>query len=76
MHKSSNSGSPDTTLPTERDNNQSRSLEISPTSKLGEVMIDTNQSRTVGMFKKSSDFDSLNQENPFTKFASNPCGGR
>lgn len=76
MHKSSNSGSPDTSLPTEKDNNQSRSLEVSPTSKLGDVTIDTNQQRTVGMFKKSSNFADLNQENPFVKFASNPCGGR
>lgn len=35
---------------------------------------DTNQTREVGMFKKSSDFDSLDQLNPFVGMASNPCG--
>lgn len=36
----------------------------------------TNQSRRIGMFQKSSDFDQFSEENPFTKMASNPCGDR
>lgn len=37
---------------------------------------DTLQTKQVGMFKQSSDFDSLDQLNPFVGMASNPCGGR
>jgi len=37
---------------------------------------DTNQTRKVGMMKKSSDFDRNEKENPFTKMQSNPCGGK
>lgn len=60
-------------LPSKEDTNQSRSRPVDPEVKLGEVQIDPNQSRTVGMFKESSDFDSLNQDNPFmTKMESNP----
>lgn len=36
---------------------------------------DNNQKRTVPMFLKSSDFDRIDQENPFVGMASNPCGG-
>lgn len=32
---------------------------------------DTNQKRTVGMMMERSDFDTLDQDNPFTKMASN-----
>lgn len=32
-----------------------------------------NQTRTVGLMKKSSDFDRIEQVNPFTKMASNPA---
>lgn len=35
---------------------------------------ETNQTRTVGMFKKSSDFDRILKMDPFTKMKSNPCG--
>lgn len=36
---------------------------------------DTNQTREIGMFKKSSDFDNLDKQNPFAGMESNPCGG-
>lgn len=36
---------------------------------------DTNQTRKVGMVKKSSDFDRNDKISPFTQMASNPCGG-
>jgi hypothetical protein len=35
---------------------------------------DNNQSRTVGLEKKSSDFDRIEEINPFTQMSSNPCG--
>lgn len=38
---------------------------------------DTNQTRTVSMFLKSSDFSDLDRENPFVRMASNPaCGSK
>jgi hypothetical protein len=37
---------------------------------------DTNQKREVGMFQPSSDFDRIDQENPFVGMSSNPCGGK
>lgn len=37
---------------------------------------DTNQTRTVGMPLESSDFDKLDQKNPFVRMESNPCGGK
>ena len=37
---------------------------------------DTNQSRKVGMFKASSNFDQFNEMNPFVGMESNPCGGQ
>ncbi len=36
---------------------------------------DTNQTRKVSMFKKSSDFDRIDRINPFTQMSSNPSGG-
>lgn len=66
MHKKRSNSS--VKLPTEADNDQKRTLPISPE--------ETNQRREVGMFQESSDFDTCNRENPFTKMASNPCGGR
>lgn len=62
------SDSPKASLPSEQDTNQKRTLPVSPE--------DTNQQRTVGMFKESSDYDSLDLMNPFTKWSSNPCGGQ
>lgn len=35
--------------------------------------LDINQTRTVGMPLRSSDFDHFDKENPFTKMASNPA---
>lgn len=35
---------------------------------------DNNQSRTLGMPLKSSDFDHLDKTNQFVEMASNPCG--
>ena len=64
----SRSDSPTANLPSEQETNQKRTLPVSPE--------ETNQQRTVGMFKDSSDFDHNDRENPFTKMASNPCGGR
>jgi len=60
--------SPKVSLPSEQDTNQKRFLPVSPE--------ETNQQRTVGMFQDSSDFDHNDRENPFTKMASNPCGGQ
>lgn len=54
-------------VPTPDDLNQTRKVDP---SKDG-----TNQLRTIGLMEKSSDFDHIDQENPFTKMASNPCGG-
>ncbi len=36
-------------------------------------MADCNQSRTVGMFLKSSDYDQFTEINPFTQMRSNPA---
>ena len=55
-------------MPTEKDINQKRSVEVSPE--------DTNQQRKVGMFQPSSDFDVIDKINPFLQGESNPCGGR
>lgn len=35
----------------------------------------TNQKRTVGMFLDKNNFKTVDQDNQFTKMASNPCGG-
>lgn len=35
---------------------------------------DTNQTRTVGMPLRSSDFDHIDKIDPFTQMDSNPCG--
>ena len=62
-------------LPSKEDTNQTRSLDLDQTTKLDGVTIDPNQSRSVGMFKESSNFDRIDRENPFVGMASNPCGG-
>lgn len=60
-------------VPTSEEINQSRSLPIDPTVKLGDVTIDPNQSRSVGMALQSSDFDHNDTINPFTQMESNPA---
>lgn len=61
-------------LPTKDDLNQSRSRPVDPEVKLGEVEVDPNQSRSVGMFLAKNDFATLDQDNPFmTKMESNPA---
>lgn len=60
-------------VPSSEDLNQSRSYQLNPKTTLGEVEINPNQQRIVGMFKKASDFDHCDEINPFTQMESNPA---
>ena len=55
-------------VPSSEEVNQSSSYDPSPE--------DTNQSRKLGMALQSSDFDRIDQDNPFVGMASNPCGSK
>jgi hypothetical protein len=48
-------------------------ISIQKIEDLGERPEGTRQSRRLGNFLKSSDFDNLDQENPFVKMESNPA---
>lgn len=53
----------DLSLPTESDNNQSRSMDVSPSTTLGDVKIDTNQQRSAPVvLAKPSDSLSIGKE--------------
>ena len=67
MHKKP-TGSLSSEMPTEKDINQKRTVEVSPE--------DTNQQRKVGMFLAESDFDTIEKINPFLQGKTNPCGGK
>ena len=49
---------------------QEDSVSVYPTTE------ETNQSRTVGMFLASSNYDRFDEINKFTQMSSNPCGGK
>lgn len=60
-------------VPSKEETSQTRSLDPNPSLEIGDVKIKGTQLREVGMFEKSSDFDNLDQPNPFVGMGSNPA---
>lgn len=50
-------------------------LKDSKPASMAESDKESNQTRSVGMMKRSSDFDRIEHEDQFTKMSSNPCHG-
>jgi len=58
------------------DTEQSRSMAIDPTVTLGDVKIDPNQSRSLGLPLRSCLFDRIDRENPFVRMVTDHCNDR